>query len=184
MRLRRGSRIHSDAGGIAGIGCLFILLAYSCSVGPGAVAILRWGSVLSGLKPLIAHILALAKRALSRRAFLPTLRRRHGNVRQLHYPPRWVLIPALVWGTFPVGWRRDRLTERRPAVPRSEAWVSHPSKVAARRTPAARMSQREFANQKALIEYAEQNGLVYEWQGSQAFAKRQRELSSEQYEGR
>jgi hypothetical protein len=44
------------------------------------------------------------------------------------------------------------------------------------------MSQREFANQKALIEYAEQNGLVYEWQGSQAFAKRQRELSSEQYE--
>jgi hypothetical protein len=44
------------------------------------------------------------------------------------------------------------------------------------------MSQREFANQKALIAYAEQNGLVYEWQGSQAFAKRQRELSSEQYE--
>ena len=33
---------------------------------------------------------------------------RHGNVRQLHYPPRWVLIPALVWGTFPVGLRRDR----------------------------------------------------------------------------
>ena len=44
------------------------------------------------------------------------------------------------------------------------------------------MSQREFANQKALIAYAEQNGLVYEWQGSQAFAKRQRELSPEQYE--
>ena len=41
-----------------------------------------------------------------------------GNVRQLHYPPRWVLIPALVWGTFPVGLRRDRqLLERRPAVP-------------------------------------------------------------------
>ena len=44
------------------------------------------------------------------------------------------------------------------------------------------MTHRQFANQKALIEYAEQNGLVYEWQGSQAFAKRQRELSSEQYE--
>jgi hypothetical protein len=44
------------------------------------------------------------------------------------------------------------------------------------------MSQREFANQKALIGYAEQNGLVYAWQGSQAFAKRQRELSPEQYE--
>ena len=58
----------------------------------------------------------------------------------------------------------------------------HPYKVADRRPPAARMSQREFANQKALIEYAEQNGLFYEWQGSQAFAKRQRGLSSEQYE--
>ena len=44
------------------------------------------------------------------------------------------------------------------------------------------MSQREFANQKALIAYAEQNGLVYEWQGAQAFAKRQRQLSPEQYE--
>ena len=44
------------------------------------------------------------------------------------------------------------------------------------------MTHRQFANQKALIEYAEQNGLVYEWQGSQAFAKRQRELSPEQYE--
>lgn len=44
------------------------------------------------------------------------------------------------------------------------------------------MPQREFTNQKALIEYAEQNGLVYEWQGSQAFAKRQRQLPPEQYE--
>jgi hypothetical protein len=41
---------------------------------------------------------------------------------------------------------------------------------------------REFANQKALIDYAEQNGLAYAWQGSLAFAKRQRSLSPEQYE--
>jgi hypothetical protein len=44
------------------------------------------------------------------------------------------------------------------------------------------MSQQEFANQKALIDYAEQNGLVYAWQGSPVFAKRQRRLSTEQYE--
>jgi hypothetical protein len=44
------------------------------------------------------------------------------------------------------------------------------------------MPQREFANQKALIDYAEQNGLVYAWQGSPAFAKRQRQLSPEHYE--
>jgi hypothetical protein len=44
------------------------------------------------------------------------------------------------------------------------------------------MPRREFANQKALIEHAEQNGLVYAWQGSPAFAKRQRQLSPEQYE--
>ena len=36
------------------------------------------------------------------------------------------------------------------------------------------MPQRQFANQKALIEYAEQNGLAYAWQGSPSFAKRQR----------
>ena len=37
------------------------------------------------------------------------------------------------------------------------------------------MPQREFANQKALVAYAEQNGLAYE-------SKRQRLLSPEQYE--
>ena len=35
---------------------------------------------------------------------------------------------------------------------------------------------------RRLSAYAEQNGLVYEWQGSQAFAKRQRQLPPEQYE--
>ena len=40
----------------------------------------------------------------------------------------------------------------------------------------------EFANQKALIDYAEQNGLAYVWRGLPAFSKRQRELSPEQYE--
>ena len=44
------------------------------------------------------------------------------------------------------------------------------------------MPQREFANQKALIEYAEQNGLAYLWEGMHAFAKRQQQLSPEQYE--
>ena len=44
------------------------------------------------------------------------------------------------------------------------------------------MSVRAFADQKAVIDYAERNGLVYAWQGSPAFAKRQRLLSPEQYE--
>jgi hypothetical protein len=39
--------------------------------------------------------------------------------------------------------------------------LHYPHKVADRRKPAARMSQREFANQKALIAYAEQNSLAY-----------------------
>jgi hypothetical protein len=41
---------------------------------------------------------------------------------------------------------------------------------------------REFSNQRALIEYSEQNGLEYAWEYSPAFAKRQRLLSPEQYE--
>jgi hypothetical protein len=44
------------------------------------------------------------------------------------------------------------------------------------------MSQREFANQKALVAYAEQNDLAYEYEYTPAFAKRQRLLSPEQYE--
>ena len=44
------------------------------------------------------------------------------------------------------------------------------------------MPQREFTNQKALIEYAEQNDLAYEYEYTPAFAKRQRLLSPEQYE--
>ena len=44
------------------------------------------------------------------------------------------------------------------------------------------MSHREFANQKELIAYAERNGLVYAWERSPAFAKRQRLLSPKQYE--
>jgi hypothetical protein len=52
------------------------------------------------------------------------------------------------------------------------------------------MPQRNFANQKALIEYAEQNGLVYVWEFAKrqrppsplsAFTKRQRLLSAHQY---
>jgi hypothetical protein len=35
----------------------------------------------------------------------------------------------------------------------------------------------ELANQKALIDYAERNGLVYLWEGMPAFARRQRMLS-------
>jgi hypothetical protein len=42
--------------------------------------------------------------------------------------------------------------------------------------------QRKFANQKELIDYAERNALAYAWEGSHAFAKRQRVLSPEQYE--
>jgi hypothetical protein len=44
------------------------------------------------------------------------------------------------------------------------------------------MSHREFANQKQLIAYAERNDLVYAWERSPAFAKRQRLLSPKQYE--
>ena len=51
------------------------------------------------------------------------------------------------------------------------------------------MPVREFANKKALIDYAEQNGLVYLWAfsiGEQlvspAFTKRQQMLSPYQYE--
>jgi hypothetical protein len=40
---------------------------------------------------------------------------------------------------------------------------------------------REFANQKALVDYAERNGLVYLWEGMPAFARRQL-LSLDQYE--
>ena len=49
------------------------------------------------------------------------------------------------------------------------------------------MPQRKFANQKALIDYAEQNGLVYVWGWierqrviSPAFTKRKRLLSPDQ----
>jgi hypothetical protein len=50
------------------------------------------------------------------------------------------------------------------------------------------MPQKTFANQKALIDYAEQNGLVYLWAGPErrpslpAFTKRQQLLSPDQYE--
>jgi hypothetical protein len=44
------------------------------------------------------------------------------------------------------------------------------------------MSQRQFANQKALVAYAEQNGLAYEYERMPAFTKRQRLLLPEQYE--
>ena len=51
------------------------------------------------------------------------------------------------------------------------------------------MPVREFANKKALIDYAEQNGLVYVWAFSireqlvsPAFTKRQQTLSPDQYE--
>ena len=44
------------------------------------------------------------------------------------------------------------------------------------------MPQREFANQKALVAYAEQNDLAYEYEYTPAFAKWQRLLSPEQYE--
>ena len=43
------------------------------------------------------------------------------------------------------------------------------------------MPQREFANQKALVAYAEKNDLAYEYGYTPAFAKRQRLLSPEQY---
>jgi hypothetical protein len=44
------------------------------------------------------------------------------------------------------------------------------------------MPVREFANKKALIDYAEQNGLAYLWEGTRAFYKRQRLLSPDQYQ--
>ena len=44
------------------------------------------------------------------------------------------------------------------------------------------MPQREFVNQKALVGYAEQNDLAYEYEYTPAFAKWQRLLSPEQYE--
>src|SRR5260370_38065992 len=44
------------------------------------------------------------------------------------------------------------------------------------------MAQREFANQTALVAYAEQNDLAYEYEYTPAFAKWQRLLSPEQYE--
>ena len=44
------------------------------------------------------------------------------------------------------------------------------------------MPQREFANQKALVAYAEQNDLAYEYEYTPAFAKRERLLSPEQYQ--
>jgi hypothetical protein len=39
-----------------------------------------------------------------------------------------------------------------------------------------------LGRQKALVAYAEQNDLAYEYEHSPAFAKRQRLLSPEQYE--
>jgi hypothetical protein len=51
------------------------------------------------------------------------------------------------------------------------------------------MPVRELANQKALIDYAEQNGLVYVWAFSMreqlvspAFTKRQQMLSPDEYD--
>ena len=44
------------------------------------------------------------------------------------------------------------------------------------------MPQREFANQKALVAYAEQNDLAYEYEYTPAFAKWQRLLSPERCE--
>ena len=44
------------------------------------------------------------------------------------------------------------------------------------------MPHREFPSQKALVAYAERNGLVYVWARSPAFAKRQRQLSPKEYE--
>ena len=41
---------------------------------------------------------------------------------------------------------------------------------------------REFASQKALISYAERKGLTYLWEGTPAFARRQRLLSRDQYD--
>jgi hypothetical protein len=45
-----------------------------------------------------------------------------------------------------------------------------------------KLSHREFANQKELIDYVERNALAYAWERSPAFARRQRLLSPKQYE--
>ena len=39
------------------------------------------------------------------------------------------------------------------------------------------MQPKDFESQKALVDYAERNGLVYLWEGMPAFARRQRMLS-------
>jgi hypothetical protein len=44
------------------------------------------------------------------------------------------------------------------------------------------MLHRKFANQKALVDYAEQNGLAYLWEGTRAFYKRRRLLWPDQYQ--
>jgi hypothetical protein len=44
------------------------------------------------------------------------------------------------------------------------------------------MPSRQFANRKALLQYAKRHGLVYLWDGTPLFAKWQRLLSLEQYE--
>ena len=44
------------------------------------------------------------------------------------------------------------------------------------------MPRREFATQKKFHDYAEQTGQAYLWEGTTAFAKRQRLLSPDQYE--
>jgi hypothetical protein len=44
------------------------------------------------------------------------------------------------------------------------------------------MPSRQFANRKALLQYAKRNGLVYLWEGSPLFQKWQRLLSPGQYE--
>src|SRR3984893_17492667 len=44
------------------------------------------------------------------------------------------------------------------------------------------MAQREFANQTALVAYAEQNDLAYEYEYTPAFAKWQRRVPARHYE--
>ena len=43
------------------------------------------------------------------------------------------------------------------------------------------MPSRQFANRKALLQYAKRHGLVYLWEGTPLFAKWQRLLSWEHY---
>ena len=64
-----------------------------------------------------------------------------------------------------------------------------PGRLRAGQRSRGRMPVREFANKKALIDHAEQNGLVYVWAFSMreqlvspAFTKRQQMLSPDQYE--